>query len=409
LEAIFLAGLTGALAFVAYAPFYSHYNALVGGPTGTIISRYLGLVKGGSELQPWLIVWAAYLFMAYSFVLVCLFHRPGPPARAAVALVLGAIGVAVCMVMLGRPTAALAALPLIPAVGLLFRRTLPGRDAMVVLLLALGLSILVGTELVYLRDFLDGGDWYRMNTLFKFGIPAWLVLGLAGAVALPRVWHALRDEPGLSFAWPVVALGLVATGLVFVPLGVQARVDDRFPGARPAIGTLDGTQYMTVGRYLWPDEQHVIYTADDYLAIHWLLKNVTGTPVVAEAPAGEYQVDGQPVGYDYYRAGGLRVASLTGFPSFVGQHENEQRPADQVAERTLIGQEFFQTTDPTRAQRIIEDLHVDYIYVGLLERLLFSPESLAKFDRMVAQDQLQVAYRQPGVTVYRVVSAVPGG
>ena len=67
----------------------------------------------------------------------------------------------------------------------------------------MGLSIIAGTELVYLREFLAGGDWYRMNTLFKFSVPAWLSLALAGGVMLPVVpaaaGRALRlDRPRRS-------------------------------------------------------------------------------------------------------------------------------------------------------------------------------------------------------------------
>src|SRR5690606_21483545 len=37
-----------------------------------------------------------------------------------------------------------------------------------------GLAILAGTQVIYLKDFLQGGDWYRMNTLFKFFIQVWV-------------------------------------------------------------------------------------------------------------------------------------------------------------------------------------------------------------------------------------------
>ena len=97
----------------------------------------------------------------------------------------------------GRPTAAIAALPLCLALPLAFRRKASAGEATVALLLALGLSIIAGTELIYLRDFLAGGDWYRMNTLFKFSVPAWLFLALAGGVMLPVVWAAAgRAPPG---------------------------------------------------------------------------------------------------------------------------------------------------------------------------------------------------------------------
>ena len=55
------------------------------------------------------------------------------------------------------------------------------------LLLVLGLCILLGQELVYVRDFLDGGAYYRMNTVFKFYEQIWVLFGIAGAVAVMRI------------------------------------------------------------------------------------------------------------------------------------------------------------------------------------------------------------------------------
>jgi uncharacterized membrane protein len=44
------------------------------------------------------------------------------------------------------------------------------------MLLLTGLCISLGLEIVYVRDFLDGGDYERMNTVFKFSIQAWINL-----------------------------------------------------------------------------------------------------------------------------------------------------------------------------------------------------------------------------------------
>ena len=232
----------------------------------------------------------------------------------------------------------------------------------------------------------------------------------AGSVPTrPELPPAMGRPAALSVAarWAVhgwrAAIGLLLfAGLFFLLLGTPAWVDDRFPGSRPAFGTLDGAAYMTTGRYNWPDDQHTIELSYDYQAIHWLLDHVQGTPVVAEAPAGGYDVGGQPVGYDYYRAGGLRVASLTGLPTFVGQHENEQRSGLAVAEQTSLGQEFFSTEDLERTRALITQLHVGYIYVGQLERILFSDAALGKFEALVATGDLQLAYRNPQVVIYRV-------
>ncbi len=316
---------------------------------------------------------------------------------------LGVVAVLALLAAAGRPTAALAALPICLAAPLILRRRAPAGKTFAALLLVLGLGVVGGIELVYLRDFLEGGEWYRMNTLFKFSIPAWLFLSLAGGLMLRECWMALARAPvWIGLLWKAVATVLLAGGLVFLAVGVPARVDDRFPGERPAIGTLDGTAYMTVGRYTWPSAEYVINLRPELDAIRWLWANVRGTPVVAEAPAGGYEVAGQYVGYDYYRAGGLRVASLTGLPTFAGQHQYEQRPGDQVGLRTGQGQEFFRTTDIGRARELLHQLRVGYVYVGRLERILFSPESLAKFDRMVELGELEVAYRNADVVIYRV-------
>ena len=105
-------------------------------------------------------------------------------------------GLVLLLVALDRTTAALMVLLLGMALPLVFARSAPPEDNLLALLLALGAGVVAGTELVFLRDFLAGGDWYRMNTLFKFSVPAWLLLGIAYGVMLPRLWHELSQLPG---------------------------------------------------------------------------------------------------------------------------------------------------------------------------------------------------------------------
>jgi uncharacterized membrane protein len=113
-------------------------------------------------------------------------------------------------------------------------------------------------------------------------------------------------------------------------------------------------------------------------------------------------VDGKPAGYDYYRAGGLRAASITGLPTLVGHHQYEQRDARQVSERIEKGKEFFQTTDIARTRDLMAELGVRYIYVGALERILFSAESLRKFDVLADSGELAVMFDNSPVQIYRV-------
>ena len=257
-----------------------------------------------------------------------------------------------------------------------------------------------------------------MNTLFKFYIQAWVILGVAAGSALPWLFDltqrrkGAKEEKGgkgfgattvMGWGWRVALGILLGLGLVFLVLGTKSRVNDRFPGPRPPRTTLDGMAYMSVGEYHWPDARHLIELRYDYDAIRWLQEHVTGTPVVAEPPASWYQVDGKNVGYDYYRAGGLRVGSMTGLPILLGQHQGEQRYGWQVGQREQIAREFWETTDAERAWRIAEELHIDYVYVGPLERILFTPAQLAKFDAWVQSGRAEIAYQNPQVTIYRIL------
>ncbi len=424
-----LSVVTSVAAVAAFWPFYASYQARVGGEEGPVIGRFLAWTHEASPTGDWLKVWGFFLFLALSYVAVVWLGGPRnagatlPGRRSAVAdevdaaaesvtsrgrpwliglLVL--LAVSALLAAAGRPTAAIAALPMCLALPLILRRGTTAGETFTALLLALGLAIIAGSELVYLRDFLEGGEWYRMNTLFKFSVPAWLLLSIAGGPMLRRAWAASgRASIWVGAPWRAAAGLLLAAGFVFLAVGIRVRVDDRFPGARPAIGTLDGTAYMSVGQYTWPTAETVIELSPELDAIHWLLENVRGTPVIAEAPAGSYTVAGQQVGYDYYRAGGLRVASLTGFPTFVGPHQGEQRPGDQVGTRAALGQDFFQTTDLAYVRSLLRELRVGYVYVGQLERILFSADALRKFDVLAEWGELDVVYRNADVTIYQVV------
>jgi uncharacterized membrane protein len=146
---------------------------------------------------------------------------------------------------------------------------------------------------------------------------------------------------------------------------------------------------MTVGSYTWP-ENNRIELEYDYAALQWLIANVKGTPVVAEAAI------------PYYREGGLRVATYTGLPTFLGAHQNEQRYASQVGERDGKARDFFNTPDVARALQLIGELHVSYIYVGQLEHAVYDAAGLAKFDEMVQLGELEVVYENEKTRIYRV-------
>ena len=71
------------------------------------------------------------------------------------------------------------------------------------ILIAGGAALLLIPELLYLKDAFEGSALFRMNTVFKAGYQAFLLLGLAAACSLPwagawlpaRLWSPWGRSP----------------------------------------------------------------------------------------------------------------------------------------------------------------------------------------------------------------------
>ncbi|MHB1317653.1 MAG: DUF2298 domain-containing protein, partial [Anaerolineae bacterium] len=258
------------------------------------------------------------------------------------------------------------------------------------LLIAAALGLLAGIEWVYVADFLQGSDWRRMNTVFKFSLQAWVLLGVALGSMLPVLWTSYRRRRGrYGGVWHAGALLLVAGTLVYPIAATPMRIAERFPSGSPDRVTLDGTAYMAQAVYDAPGGSAPVDMRYDREALVWMWEHIQGTPVLAEAPVG------------FYREGGLRISSYTGLPTLLGAHEYEQRPAGQVAPRQADAELLFSTEDPDTALALIRKHRVRLVYVGPLERALYTPAALAKFPALEAQGVLELVYRNEQVELYR--------
>ena len=63
---------------------------------------------------------------------------------------------------------------------------------------------------------------------------------------------------------------------------------------------------------------------------------------------------------------------------------------------------FFSTTRASEAAAFLDKYNVRYIYVGDHERKVHPAAGLEKFERMAADGDLAVAYRNETVTIYEV-------
>ena len=420
-------------ALLLYLPFFQNYVR----PAGV---SGIGLVRDGSPLSGFVLIYGLYLLILglWLFGVAARLwrdvRRPAPtralgPAEAEQNALLGIVArpptaggawmntrtalIVVGLVLLAgllsnaASAARIWASPLLLKAGLiallaaglpvLLARRLPRRVWFIAWLAVAAWLVALGVELVYIRDHLDGGESYRMNTVFKFGLQAWILMALAAASALPCLARGLRRAGAAAqvFGWGMIA-ALVGLALVFPLAGIPSRLAYRFPQAPGP--TLDGLAFMQqaefdmlpeyLGQQSGPTTR--ISLKDDLDAIRWINQNIEGTPIVLQSDLW------------FYRAYGVRVAANTGLPTVVSPlHANEQHDPELVAERDLDVQQIYYTLDQGQALRLLAKYHVAYVYVGQIERAAYGAAGLAKFDTLVGT-YLTLAYQNPTVRLYQV-------
>jgi uncharacterized membrane protein len=309
-------------------------------------------------------------------------------------------------------------------------------ERFVALIAGVGLALTFFVEVLVL----NWGDVSRMNTVFKFYLQAWVLLGIAAAVSV--IWVSRRfadavssatspniDTPdtnaddgtrsnlpsggalnpsgttasgydptrGLWRAWKIVLLLLVAATALYPILATRAKIYDRW--ARQVGPGLDSLEWM---KNVTDVQEGLSFPLLwDYEALMWLRDNIDGSPVVVEGAKA------QP-----YRSLRGRVATYTGLPIVIGYpwHQKQQRSflkVDLIGQRERDVNNLYETTDPWLASEILDRYDVSLVYVGDLERALYSHAGIEKFDQMENMGLLQRIYANEGVIIYRVVRNSP--
>jgi YYY domain-containing protein len=225
-----------------------------------------------------------------------------------------------------------AAIAIIPAMYFITKKDRDFPD----ILAALGLSILVICELIYMKDNM-GDTFFRMNTVFKCYLPAWLMLGTAAFVMVGQ-WLSSRPWiPAIPTKASAVLTVLTLTVLFTLPFFVA-------PPVSYGSGTLDGLAYL--------ETQH----ASDAGGVAYL-RTLQGNEIIIEAEKGDYS---------YYS----RISSFTGIPSIIGQpfHEFMWRGDDTgwYSSRPADIRAIYE--DPERSIGLMKKYNATLIYVGDMER-----------------------------------------
>ncbi|HEX7567940.1 MAG TPA: DUF2298 domain-containing protein, partial [Anaerolineaceae bacterium] len=281
---------------------------------------------------------------------------------------------------------------------LLFRPGFSDVKRLVLFMIGTGLLLTMVVEFVVLK-----GDIGRMNTVFKFYLQAWVMLGISAAAALGWLLAEFRKWlPGWRTAWQVAATLLVTSAALFLLLGGTDKIRDRMTLGIPH--TLDSMDYMAYAHYA--DYGVNMDLSEDYRAIQWMQANVQGSPVIVEAASAGVQ-------YQWHQ----RFSIYTGLPDVVGWewHQVQQRLMDSstVIARGKEVDAFYAATDLIAVRDFLLKYNVRYIIVGQLERAKYAPgapdgpvpayalDGLLKFDQQNGVLWNEV-YRDGQTVIYEV-------
>jgi YYY domain-containing protein len=272
---------------------------------------------------------------------------------------------------------------------------------------ALAFALIVGCEVFYLRDVFVATD-PRMNTVFKFYFQAWILLSIACSAGLYFILENFQISKFLvaplgairhvfsagKVVWTICLTLLLLAGCIYPIFAPYTRFETFNPitGQMGLVRTnnLDGMTYL----------KNVGELTGDYDAIKWLNANVTGTPVIVEAVASD--------GGDYTNYS--RISAFTGLPTIMGWvgHEYQWRVtwlnqslanSANFNSRSTDVSEIYSDPNNQQVESLFAKYHVEYLYVGALERSTYPKANLNRFSSF-----MQVVYKAEGVTIYKVRS-----
>ncbi len=239
------------------------------------------------------------------------------------------------------------------------------------------LLFLAVIEIVFMKDILINGEWYRANTVFKVATQVWIwVAVFAGPVYL-WFYRSLTNH-----------IARVATAaFLFVYLGVGAvypviAIEQAFTGSGTFFGVDHGLDWW---RNKFPND----FAAYEYL------KGVRDS--LPQAERLKNIVEGEGESYTDVS----RFSVFLGWPTIVGWpvHEWTWRGSyDVVGKRREEVRDLYVGTDVQRSRELLQRYKIDYIILGAVER--------DRYGKAIQEQKLRslgkVVFEQGGTVVISV-------
>jgi YYY domain-containing protein len=325
------------LAILCYLPFYIELKTNTGG---------IGIVPASlsSSVPEFLLVNGLFIAIFIAVLHREIIHRPF--------LLLAVIP----FIITGYLAAAVAVVPLV------YLLTRKEQDFCGILAMV-GLSILILCELVYLKDNM-GDTYFRMNTIFKCYLPAWLMLGTSSFLMVAQKAEGWKKIPEFSFRESAAITITIVCILFALPFVIQYN-------AGYGTGSLDGLAYLSTTH------------PGDAGGVAYLRTLPGNNDRVVEAEGGDYT---------YYS----RISSFTGIPAVIGMpfHEFMWRGDDtgwSSTRKTDIRAIYEQ---PDQTIPLMKKYNATLLYMGDAER--------ERYNVSLPSAGLEKVYSADNTEIYRL-------
>ncbi len=243
--------------------------------------------------------------------------------------------------------------------------------AYLLILFLLSFGIIIGVELFFIRDIYSVANppYFRANTTFKFGYHAWSMLCILFSAGLGRVltYKGQTSRMTTAFVYTLVAVTLSA-GLVY-------------PYAAIAQFYLSSHEPKTLNAAHWMQEQ----TPEDYATVQYINTHIPNRTVIAEAVGDSYTTFSRMVTYTGNSTPmGWSTHEWTW--RFQGKNALHAKPGEQVetgwgAVSKVSGdtRTLYETNNALEALQLLEQYHIEYVYIGQLERTTYKNLNEQKF------------------------------
>lgn len=211
-------------------------------------------------------------------------------------------------------------------------------------------------ELVYVKDIYEQGH-ARANTMFKFTYQAFVLFAILMSYAVVRMIVSWKARSGIR-RFGIVMLVLLLCTVGYFPTAVKLWLGD--------VTNVNGYQGSDATAFLETD------FTQDAEAVHWLLENVKGSPVVLEADGESYS----PCDV---------VSAVTGLPTVMGWYTHEwlwrNNPAD-LNQRVADVRTIYTSENTDEVKALIKKYHISYIFIGSNEYARYGTVNTAVLEQL---------------------------